>query len=69
MSAGGGRHILYLNGGMRSAVGGGVGDTVSIELRATAKDEIVVPPDVADGLAAIPGAADALVRSAVFASP
>jgi hypothetical protein len=56
---GGGRHVLYVNGGMRSAARVGVGDTVTIELRATAEGEIVVPPDIARALAAIRGAATA----------
>lgn len=54
--AGKGRHRLFVNGGMRSAAGVGVGDTVVFELRATRPEDIRPPDDVARALAADPGA-------------
>lgn len=36
-----------------------MGDTVTITLRATAEDEIIVQPDVNDILASVPGATNA----------
>jgi predicted RNA-binding Zn-ribbon protein involved in translation (DUF1610 family) len=54
--AGHGRHRLYVNGGMRSAAGVAVGDTVSFELRATRPDEVRLPADVAAGLRKVKGA-------------
>jgi hypothetical protein len=47
---GGGRHRLFLNGGMRSAAGVDTGDTVTLELRATPYDVVRPPRDVAVGL-------------------
>ncbi len=44
----GGRHVLYVNGGMRSATGVGVGDSVEISLRPTRT--VPIPADVAEGL-------------------
>lgn len=41
---------LYVNGGMRSAAGVGVGDTVSFELRATRPEAVRPPADVAAAL-------------------
>jgi Bacteriocin-protection, YdeI or OmpD-Associated/Domain of unknown function (DUF5655)/Domain of unknown function (DUF1905) len=52
----GGRHRLFVNGGMRSAAKVGLGDLVSIELRPTKPNEIVVPDDLATGLRRVPGA-------------
>ena len=48
--SGKGRHRLYVNGGMRSAAGVGVDDTVSLELRATSPDAVPLPADLADAL-------------------
>ena len=45
-----GRHQLYVNGGMRSAAGVGVGDAVSFELRATRPDTVRPPADVTAAL-------------------
>ena len=45
-----GRHRLYVNGGMGSAAGVGVGDAVSFELRATRPDTVHPPADVAAAL-------------------
>lgn len=50
-----GRHRLYINGGMRSAAGVGVGDTVSIELRATSPNDVRPPADVVATLRRNPG--------------
>jgi hypothetical protein len=64
--AGRGRHRLYVNGGMRSAAGVGVGDTVSFELRATSPGTVRPPADVAAVLRRVKGARaafDALVPS------
>lgn len=41
---------LYVNGGMRSAAGVGVGDTASFELRATRPEAVRPPADVAAAL-------------------
>ena len=49
-----GGHRLYVNGGMRSAVG--VSDMVSFELRATSYDVVRAPADVAGALRKIKGA-------------
>jgi hypothetical protein len=51
-----GRHRLFVNGGMRSAAGVGVGDTVTFELRPTKPDLVPLPSDVAAGLRSISGA-------------
>lgn len=48
--AGGGRHRLFLNGGIRSAAGVEVGDAVAIELHATPYDVVRPPRDVATAL-------------------
>ncbi|MBI5709283.1 MAG: DUF1905 domain-containing protein [Candidatus Eisenbacteria bacterium] len=45
-----GRHRLYVNGGMRSAAGVAIGDTVSFALRATRPGTVRPPADVAAGL-------------------
>lgn len=42
-----GRHRLFVNSGMRSAAGVGVGDTVRFELRPTKPDSVPLPADVA----------------------
>ena len=42
-----GRHRLYVNGGMRSATGVAVGDTVSFQLRAISPDSVPLPSDLA----------------------
>lgn len=55
----GGRHRLYLHGGMRAAAGVVVGDTVSFSLRASG-DEVPVPADLARGLGSARAAFDAL---------
>lgn len=52
-----GKHRLYVNGGMRSAAGVGVGDTVVFTLRVTAP-EVVNPPG--DVIAALKGSSSAL---------
>jgi len=55
-----GRHRLYINGGMRSAAGVEVGDTVSFALRANKPDQVRPPTDVATALRGTEGAAGAL---------
>lgn len=52
----GGRHRLYVNGGMRAAARVGVGDTVRFDLRATRPDAITAPPDVTHALGRVAGA-------------
>ena len=54
--AGQGRHRLYVNGGMRSAAGIGVGDAVSFELRATHPETVRPPADIERFLRSINGA-------------
>jgi Bacteriocin-protection, YdeI or OmpD-Associated/Domain of unknown function (DUF1905)/Domain of unknown function (DUF5655) len=49
-------HRLYVNGGMRSAAGVEVGDTVTFELAATQPDDVRPPKDVAAELSRVPGA-------------
>ena len=51
-----GRHRLYVNGGMRSAAGVGVGDTASFELCATRPETVRPPADVATALERASGA-------------
>ena len=51
-----GRHRLYVNGGMRSAAGVAVGDTVSFALRATRPDVVRPPSDMASALRRVKGA-------------
>ena len=51
-----GRHRLYVNGGMRSAAGVGVGDTASFSIRATHPQEVHPPSDVVEGLEYAAGA-------------
>ena len=51
-----GRHRLYVNGGMRSAAGVGVGDTVSFELVAVSPGTVNAPEDVATALGTENGA-------------
>ena len=51
-----GRHRLYVNGGMRAAAGVGAGDTVSLELRSTRRNEIALSNDLAEALAEVDGA-------------
>jgi hypothetical protein len=52
----GGRHRLFVNVGTRSAAKVGLGDVVSIELRPTKANEVVVPEDLVEGLQRVPGA-------------
>ncbi|MFN8179942.1 MAG: YdeI/OmpD-associated family protein [bacterium] len=54
--AGQGRHVLYVNGGMRSAAGVGVGDTVTFEIRAAAAGTVRAPADLAAALRRVKGA-------------
>lgn len=56
---GSGRQRLFVNGGMRAATGVQVGDEVTFTLWVTQPDEVVVPADVATGLAGEPGAREA----------
>ena len=51
-----GRTRLFVNGGMRSAAGVVVGDTVSFELRATSFDTVRLPADVSGALRKATGA-------------
>ena len=53
---GNGRHRLYVNGGMRAAAGVDAGDTVSLELRSTRRDEVALPEDLASALTGVDGA-------------
>jgi hypothetical protein len=46
----GGRHRLYVHGGMRSAAGVDVGDRVRLVLRPLAADQVTVPRDLAAAL-------------------
>ena len=55
-----GGHRLYVNGGMRSATGVAVGDTVSFQLRAISRDAVPLPPDVVEALRSANGAEAAL---------
>ena len=52
----GGGHRLYVNGGMRSAAGVDVGDTVSFVLRATTRGLVRPPADLAAALRRSKGA-------------
>ena len=54
-----GRHRLYVNGGIRTAAGVAVGDTVSFELLSTAHTNVSVPEDLADALDEVDGAREA----------
>jgi hypothetical protein len=45
-----GTHRLYVNGGMRAGAGVGVGNRVTLELRALGRDEVDVPQDLAEAL-------------------
>jgi hypothetical protein len=56
VSVGGGRHRLYVNGGMRAAAGVGPGDTCSFELRPTRPEAFRPPSDVTAALRQVPGA-------------
>jgi uncharacterized protein DUF1905/bacteriocin resistance YdeI/OmpD-like protein len=58
-----GRHRLFVNGGMRASTSVGVGDTASIELRATRPEEVPLPADVSAALRRAPGAASAFRAS------
>lgn len=53
---GGGRHRLFVNGGMRSAAGVAVGNTVSFALRPTRPETGRPPADVATALGHMKGA-------------
>lgn len=44
------KHRLFVNGGMRAVTGVSVGDTISIELRATRPEDVRAPADVAQAL-------------------
>lgn len=58
--AGGGRFRMQINTALRKAAGVDVGDVVGIELRLDlASRELPVPPDLRDGLKAIPKAGKA----------
>jgi hypothetical protein len=50
------RHRLFVNGGMRTAAGVSVGDTVSLALWPTPPDAVPLPPDLASALRREPGA-------------
>lgn len=52
-----GGHRLYVNGGMRSATGVGVGDTVSFELRAISRDSVPLPSGMTAASGRVPNAA------------
>ena len=54
--AGGGRHRMYLNAGMRAAADVDVGDTARLELRPCASEEALVPEEIYAELDRIPGA-------------
>ena len=54
--AGGGRHRMYLNAGMRAAAGVGVGDTARLEVRPCASEEPPVREEIYAELDSIPGA-------------
>ena len=56
---GGGKHRLFVNGGMRAATGVSVGDTVSFELRATRPDVVRPPSDLSESMRHHAGARDA----------
>ncbi len=62
--AGDGRHVLFVNGGMRAAAGAGVGDTVTIRLAATVPEQVRPPADVVAGLRHIGNAWPAFGRLA-----
>jgi hypothetical protein len=53
-----GRHVLYLSGGLRTATGVRVGETVTVDMRALNAHEVIPPGDLAAALAATEGAAD-----------
>ena len=54
-----GRHRLYVNGGMRSTAGVGVGDVIEVRVRGVPPEEVNAPPDVAAAMAEIDGTAAA----------
>ena len=51
-----GRHVLYVNGGMRSAAGVDVGDLVTFEIRAAAAGAVRTPADLSAALRRAKGA-------------
>ena len=51
------RHRLYVNGGMRTAAGVGVGETVGVRVRGVPPEEVHALPDVAAAMAETDGAA------------
>ncbi len=55
----GGRHRIFVNAGMRALAGVSVGDTATFELRATLPGKVILPRDIARGLAAVEGAREA----------
>jgi hypothetical protein len=59
-----GQHRFFINGGMRAAADVSVGDTVSIELRATHPDDVPTPADVRQALRVRPGARKAFDKLA-----
>jgi len=52
----GGRHRLFVHGGMRGAAGVEVGDTARFALRAHAPEAVELPTDIATGLRRVKGA-------------
>lgn len=55
----GGRHLLYVNGGLRSAAGAGPGDRVGVSLRPLPAEQVAAPRDLAAALARTGGGARA----------
>jgi hypothetical protein len=56
MPVAGGGHRLYVNGGMRSAAGVSVGDTISLDVTAVGPETVNPPADVVAGLHRTEGA-------------
>lgn len=59
-----GRHRFFINGGMRAAADVSVGDTVTLELRATRPDDVRPPADVRQKLRSRRGAREAFEKLA-----
>ncbi|MCO4275254.1 YdeI/OmpD-associated family protein [Pseudarthrobacter sp. HLT3-5] len=53
-----GRHVLYLSGGLRTATGVRVGETVTVDVQALNANEVIPPGDLAAALDAAVGASD-----------
>ncbi|WP_332759485.1 DUF1905 domain-containing protein [Pseudarthrobacter sp.] len=51
-----GRHVLYLSGGLRTATGVRVGETVTVDIQALNTTEVIPPRDLSAALDASPGA-------------